>query len=435
MQTPDYKLIARWLHVAASASNDGFLRAEYLAQAALLEAQEGETVTGSMVDALVNAFLCWPLPQDFAPDCGISFNPGPTQHMPHCWPVGTNLLTAAQAKAMFAYLLARRPRGTYATEEEGDAFTHGWFEGNESPPYAKAPESAGMGGVDSFQSRVAPWMQECFGPEISADRLERGDRLLEETLELLQSGDYPSERVAAMVAYTWGRPKGEPSQEVGGVMVTLAAYCLAHKLNMHEAGEAELARILRPEIIAKIRSKQAAKARDIPFSPFPQDSPTEAVAFRCRIKGMTEWSYIGHRSPDTFELRECEIESLYTHPAATPKAEAREDAVLVSKDDELCEKCNFTLAGHRSNTGVIYPCWTPSGRYSGAAISQPKPTHRELRTAEEIQAAFDAGERVEYWRPGREEWVAAESGPHYVRLIHGHRYRAAVGDGREGGAK
>lgn len=110
-----------------------------------------------------------------------------------------------------------------------------------------------------LQSRVAPWMQQCFGPEISADKLERGDRLLEEVLELLQSGDYPADRVLALRDYVWNRPKGEPHQEVGGTMITLAAYCLAHDLDMHVAGEDELARINRPAIIQKIRAKQAAK--------------------------------------------------------------------------------------------------------------------------------------------------------------------------------
>jgi exonuclease VII small subunit len=100
-------------------------------------------------------------------------------------------------------------------------------------------------------------MMACFGPEIAADKLERGDRFLEEALELLQSGDYPRERIAALVDYTYGREKGEPLQEVGGVMITLAAYCLAHGLDMHEAGEKELARIWTK--VDKIRAKQAAK--------------------------------------------------------------------------------------------------------------------------------------------------------------------------------
>ena len=54
-------------------------------------------------------------------------------------------------------------------------------------------------------------------------------------------------RIATLVDYVWSRPIGEPEQEVGGVMVTLAAYCLAADLDMHAAGETELARILQQE--------------------------------------------------------------------------------------------------------------------------------------------------------------------------------------------
>ncbi|MDX5412873.1 MAG: hypothetical protein LPK02_07480 [Rhodobacterales bacterium] len=129
--------------------------------------------------------------------------------------------------------------------------------------------------IKTFQQRVAPWMQACFGPEISADKLERGDRFLEEALELLQSGGYPSDRVAALTRYVFNREAGEPAQEVGGVMVTLAAYCLAHDLDMHEAGETELARIWTK--VEKIRAKHAAKpkgsALPIPVADLP---PTDA---------------------------------------------------------------------------------------------------------------------------------------------------------------
>lgn len=109
----------------------------------------------------------------------------------------------------------------------------------------------------TFQDRVAPWMEACFGSEISADRVERGDRLCEEVFELLQSGGYDPARVLALRDYVWGRPAGAPAQEVGGVMVTLAAYCLAHILDMHAAGEAELERIWVK--VESIRAKQAAK--------------------------------------------------------------------------------------------------------------------------------------------------------------------------------
>lgn len=108
-----------------------------------------------------------------------------------------------------------------------------------------------------FQPRVEPWMRECFGDVIPFDKEERGDRLLEEVFELLQSGGYNPARVLALRDYVWGREIGEPAQEAGGVMVTMAAYCLAFGLGMHEAGETELARIWTK--VPQIRAKQAAK--------------------------------------------------------------------------------------------------------------------------------------------------------------------------------
>lgn len=134
--------------------------------------------------------------------------------------------------------------------------------------------AAGAGPVSAtLQDRVEPWMMACFGPEISSDRLERGDRLLEEVFELLQSGDYPRERIRALEEYTYSREKGDPAQEVGGVMITLAAYCLAHSLNMHEAGETELARIWTK--VEAIRAKQAAKPTG---SALPIAAPTKLGA-------------------------------------------------------------------------------------------------------------------------------------------------------------
>ncbi|WP_244133408.1 hypothetical protein [Burkholderia gladioli] len=119
----------------------------------------------------------------------------------------------------------------------------------------------------TFQSRVQPWMLECFGPTIAADTIERNHRFLEEALELVQSLGCTASEAHQLVDYTFGRPIGEPMQEVGGVMVTLAALCLASELDMHQAGETELARISEPAIVLKIRAKQAAKPK---HSPLPQ---------------------------------------------------------------------------------------------------------------------------------------------------------------------
>lgn len=72
----------------------------------------------SVTDAMVDRFLSWKLPEDFHPDAGISFSPyfnveynakhgkPPQRHEP----IGTNLLTATQARAMLEHVL-RRPDG------------------------------------------------------------------------------------------------------------------------------------------------------------------------------------------------------------------------------------------------------------------------------------------------------------------------------------
>jgi len=108
-------------------------------------------------------------------------------------------------------------------------------------------------------------MQTCFGPEISADSVERNHRFLEESIELIQANGCTQTEAHQLVDYVFSRPVGELHQEIGGVMVTLAALCLAIGENMHEAGEIELTRIWTK--VEQIRAKQAAKPT---FSPLPQ---------------------------------------------------------------------------------------------------------------------------------------------------------------------
>lgn len=133
-------------------------------------------------------------------------------------------------------------------------------EENQEVRSAREPALAASGrNAGAFQARVGGWMAQCFPPEVSEDLVERCDRFTEEALELVQAVGYSPERAHALVDYVFGRDVGDPPQEVGGVQVTLAALCNTAGLDMADAGEVELARILRPEIILKIRAKQAAK--------------------------------------------------------------------------------------------------------------------------------------------------------------------------------
>lgn len=58
------------------------------------------------IDKMVDNFLAWRLPDDFAPDCGISFDGRKKDAEGHeqSWPIGTNLLTADQVKAMLIHV-------------------------------------------------------------------------------------------------------------------------------------------------------------------------------------------------------------------------------------------------------------------------------------------------------------------------------------------
>lgn len=69
---------------------------------------EREQFIEYLIGKMVDRFLNWPLPKDFGPDCGISFDGRKDDewNKNKTWPVGTNLFTADQAKAMFKHAMA-----------------------------------------------------------------------------------------------------------------------------------------------------------------------------------------------------------------------------------------------------------------------------------------------------------------------------------------
>jgi hypothetical protein len=79
-----------------------YLGAIYITDVTIYPPKIKEMNMEKKISKMVDRFLCWKLPKDFAPDCGISFD----SHNGQCVPVGTNLLTAAQAQQMFEHVTA-----------------------------------------------------------------------------------------------------------------------------------------------------------------------------------------------------------------------------------------------------------------------------------------------------------------------------------------
>jgi len=139
-----------------------------------------------------------------------------------------------------------------------------------APPAVKMSADA-----PTFQRRAQDWMMATFSMEVCRDTIERNHRFLEEALELVQALGCTASEAHQLVDYVYGRDQGEVNQEIGGVMVTLAALCLANDLDMHQGGETELARVWTK--IDQIRAKQASKPK---HSPLPQTADAKAEPLR-----------------------------------------------------------------------------------------------------------------------------------------------------------
>ena len=159
--------------------------------------------------------------------------------------------------------------------EEAKAAAQADYDNRIRSALVKAPAPAVPDGWSQHQHRVAAWMLECFGPKIAMDKIERADRFIEEALELAQATGWTPDRGHALVDYVFGRPVGEIGQEVGGVMVTLAAICNTLDVNIHAEAEREVDRITQPDIVLKIRAKQAAKPTG---SALPVAPPSQPLA-------------------------------------------------------------------------------------------------------------------------------------------------------------
>ncbi len=196
------------------------------------------------------------------------------------------------------------------------------------------------GQAAQFQDRVKPWLMACFGEVIAGNREERNHRFLEESLELVQACGCSASEAHQLVDYVFDRPIGEPTQEVGGVTVTLASLCLANGLDMHDAAEIELARIWTK--METIRAKQAAKPK---HSPLPlAATPTAPAASGGEVERLRE------------ALRPFADRANRFDGVPPPKYFGNTDCVLRYYDDQIE---TFTLGDCRRARAALTPTAAP----------------------------------------------------------------------------
>lgn len=130
-------------------------------------------------------------------------------------------------------------------------------DGATSAPHGETADAQQL----SYQTRVMDWMGACFGDDITNDPLERVFRFWEEAFELGQALGATEQQGRDLLAYTFSRSRGEVPQEIGGVMVCIAALCGALGQDMDACGETELARVWTK--VEAIRAKHAAKPKDV----------------------------------------------------------------------------------------------------------------------------------------------------------------------------
>lgn len=97
---------------------------------------------------------------------------------------------------------------------------------------------------DDRQEIVGRWCREAFGEDHATNVEQRAVRLLEEAIELYQAAGGSRSMAHALVNYIFDREPGKVAQEVGGVSVTLLAFCEAAMLSADGEERREIDRVL-----------------------------------------------------------------------------------------------------------------------------------------------------------------------------------------------
>jgi len=109
------------------------------------------------------------------------------------------------------------------------------------------------------QKLVAEWIRQVLGEESASNGPERSLRLVEESVELAQVLGVGADEIHRLVDYVFSRPVGEVQREIAGCMVTLYGVASSVGVDVEYAFAKELMRIHQPEVIERVRRRQAEK--------------------------------------------------------------------------------------------------------------------------------------------------------------------------------
>lgn len=111
----------------------------------------------------------------------------------------------------------------------------------------------------SDQELIADWIRAVLSEESATNAPERSLRLAEEALELTQALGVDKDSLHKLVDYVYSRPPGKPEQEIAGCLVTLYGVASALRVSAQQAFDAEYIRISQPEVMDRVRRRQAEK--------------------------------------------------------------------------------------------------------------------------------------------------------------------------------
>jgi hypothetical protein len=118
-------------------------------------------------------------------------------------------------------------------------------------------------GID--QLTVEDWLRRTFGDKSADSAEERAVRLLEEAIEYAQAVARDQakmhEFVLHMVGEVFKKPKGQPHQELGGIIVCLLAACAQQQVRLDDVARTEIDSVLaisKEDFAKRLKKKQDA---------------------------------------------------------------------------------------------------------------------------------------------------------------------------------